>query len=534
MKKGYFSVGTAALLSLGLFTSTYAADACNDAMGHVGTEHKVQVSSSGGNNQYQGLGKISGTSWGFEEWYEAGNNSMSYWDNGTFKASWSGTNDYLARVGFQYNGGIDHSTKHFAVDYKYTKSGTAQYGYIGVYGWTTNPQVEYYIVDDWYSQPSENYIGEKFGEITVDGATYTIHAFLRVNQPSKTGYSTFLQIFSVRKTARQCGHIDISAHFNKWTEIFKGQNKNLRATSCQQGQACENYTLKFGKITEVMLMNEAGGNASGSVDYTYFNMVDNAEGSTVTSSASTNPTSSASSTLESVGTVPGTIEMEDFQDKSGSFEANGGSLGNIEPGDWAEYTVDVTYAGTYTFDLSAARQDDQGRTTSIDLVIDGTNVGSISGILTDGWDDYKSYTGVTTRLTAGKHTLRVEFTDGYVNVDKIVFTEKDVDKGSKYEPPTSSASAPTSSGSVAPASNGSTPASNSSGKNDKATAAIGNIHMSLSTMDMQVFDIQGRNLGFVRVDAGASLEESLFAKFHKSGIYLVKQGSLLTKVRVTR
>jgi hypothetical protein len=111
---------------------------------------------------------------------------------------------------------------------------------------------------------------------------------------------------------------------------------------------------------------------------------------------------------------------------------------------------------------------------------------------------------------------------------------------SKYEPPTSSASAPASSGSVAPASNGSTtPASNGSnpannGAGNEAPEAIGNIHMSLSTMDMQVFDVQGRNLGRVRVNAGASLEETLFAKFHKSGIYLVKQGSQLTKVRVIR
>ena len=528
MKKGYFSVGTAALLSLGLFTTTYAADACNDAMGHVGTEHKVQVSSSGGNNQYQGLGKISGTSWGFEEWYEAGTNSMSYWDNGTFKASWSGTNDYLARVGFQYNGGIDHSTKHFAVDYKYTKSGTAQYGYIGVYGWTTNPQVEYYIVDDWYSQPSENYIGEKFGEITVDGATYTIHAFLRVNQPSKTGYSTFLQIFSVRKTARQCGHIDISAHFNKWTEIFKGQNKNLRATSCQQGQACENYTLKFGKVTEVMLMNEAGGNASGSVDYTYFNMVDNAEGSSPTSSASTNSSSSAAQTLPSVGTLPGTIEFEDYQSTGGAeLTKNATSLGTINPGAWVEFTIDVSYTGTYDVEVLAAREDTEGNKSHFTISIDGKDVGTVSDILTDSWTDFKPFTGTTDEITAGKHTMRVTFDYGWLDVDNIKFTAKDVNMSSKYEPPTSSASAPTSSGST-------TPASNSSGKNDKATAAIGNIHMSLSTMDMQVFDIQGRNLGRVRVNAGASLEEVLFAKFHKSGIYLVKQGSLLTKVRVTR
>ena len=148
MKKGYFSVGTAALLSLGLFTSTYAADACSDAMGHSGNGMKVNVS-CGNDGSCQGLGKISGTSWGLEEWYSGGgNNSMTYYSNGTFSAEWSGAGDFLARVGFQYdNNLVDHKTKHYAVDYKYTKqSQSAGYGYIGVYGWTRNPDVEYYIV----------------------------------------------------------------------------------------------------------------------------------------------------------------------------------------------------------------------------------------------------------------------------------------------------------------------------------------------------------------------------------------------------
>ena len=128
-------------------------------------------------------------------------------------------------------------------------------------------------------------------------------------------------------------------------------------------------------------------------------------------------------------------------------------------------------------------------------------MGTISDILTDGWDDYKSFTGVTTSLSAGTHTLRVEFTGGYVNVDNITFTEKDVDKGSKYEPP----------------------------------ASIRNVHLSLnSDKELQVFDMQGRNLGRVSVAAGASLQDALFARFHKSGIYLIKQGSQMMRVRVTR
>ena len=524
MKKGYFSVGTAALLSLGLFTNSFAVDACNDAMGHSGNGTNVNGNS---------VGKISGTPWGFEQWYQGGTNSMTYYSNGTFKATWSGSSDYLARVGFQYTTDandishmIDHKTKHLAVDYKYTKtSKNAAYGYIGVYGWTRQPDVEYYIVDDWYSQPSEDYIGPKFGEITVDGGTYTIHAFIRDGEPSKMGdATTFLQIFSVRKTARQCGHIDISAHFNKWEELFHGQTENLPTS--KKGR--KDYQVGFGKLMEVMLMNEAGGGASGSVDYTYFNMVDNAEGSSTTSSASTNSSSSAAQTLPSVGTLPGTIEFEDYQSTGGAeLTKNATSLGTINPGAWVEFTVDVSYTGTYEVEVLAARKDADGNKSYFTISIDGKDVGTISDILTDDWSDFKPFTGTTDEITAGMHTMRVTFDYGWLDVDNIKFTAKNVNMSSKYEPPTSSASAPTSSGST-------TPASNSSGKNDKATAAIGNIHMSLSTMDMQVFDIQGRNLGRVRVNAGASLEEVLFAKFHKSGIYLVKQGSLLTKVRVTR
>lgn len=258
-------------------------------MGHKGSGHAVS-----GNR----TGSIGGTNWGFEQWAQGGNNSMTYYDNGTFKASWNNSGDYLARVGFRYgdNGsGVDHKTKHYAVDYKYTNQGSASYGYIGVYGWTVNPQTEYYIVDDWYSKPNEAYIGPKFGEIEVDGAKYTIHAFLRDNEPSKTGNSTFVQFFSVRETPRKCGHIDISAHFNKWDELFHGQTATLPTS--KKGK--KNATLKFGRVTEVMLMNEAGGSATGSIDYTYFNMVDNAT-STVTpkSSSSVAPPVPSSSSEE--------------------------------------------------------------------------------------------------------------------------------------------------------------------------------------------------------------------------------------------
>ena len=287
-----------AVLAFGLSTSAFAVDACKDAMPKAaGSAHQVN------GNQ---TGSISGTSWGFEQWSAGGSNSMTYYDNGTFKANWNNNNDYLARVGFRYgDNGPGKSVKgmQYTADYKYTKTGNASYGYIGIYGWTVNPQVEYYIVDDWYSKPNEQYVGDKFGEITVDGATYTIHAFVRQQEPSKTGTSTFLQIFSVRQTPRQCGHIDIQAHFDKWNELFTGQQKQLRGSKGGQSM-----TLKFGNVTEVMLMTEAGGGATGSVEYTYFDMSENGQPSAPPKEIERKPFGGKAAT------IPGTVEAENFDE----------------------------------------------------------------------------------------------------------------------------------------------------------------------------------------------------------------------------
>ena len=508
------STKTIALLSFGLMSiNSFAADACKDEMGHSGNGTNVSVQ-CGNDGSCQGLGSISGTPWGLEEWYSGGgNNSMTYYSNGTFQATWSGAGDYLARVGFQYNNNyVKHTTKSYAVDYKYTKtSKNASYGYIGVYGWTRNPDVEYYIVDDWYSKPNEQFIGPKFGELNVDGGTYTIHAFVRDKEYSKLGQSTFLQIFSVRTEPRQCGHINISAHFKKWDELFKGQTENLPTS--KHGRM--DYTVGFGDLMEVMLMSEAGGDATGSIDYTYFNMVDNAEGSTVTSSTSTNPASSAAQSLASVGSIPGTIEIEDYQNSGGEFKNNGTTLGSIEENSWVEYAIDVSYDGTYDFSVLAAREDATNNVASyLSISIDGEKVGTIEDILTTGWTDFQTFSGVTTKLTKGPHTLRVDFDYGWIDIDNISFTEKEVDKSSPYVASSASTTNPASSQSTM-----------------VLTAPNSFVHGNTS---MMVFDMQGRALGRLEVVNGTTLADALFAKFQRAGVYMVKQGSRMMQVRVNR
>jgi hypothetical protein len=173
---------------------------------------------------------------------------VTYGVGAAFKGTWNNSGDFLARVGFQWN-----SDKTFdqlgtiEADYAQKKTGSGGgYSFIGIYGWSKNPLREYYIVDDWFSTPNP---GSKVGTITVDGATYNVIKNTRVNQPSIEGTSTFDQFFSVRQTARQCGHISITEHFKAWAKMG----------------------LTLGKMYEAKFLVEAGG-GSGSVDFTQATM----------------------------------------------------------------------------------------------------------------------------------------------------------------------------------------------------------------------------------------------------------------------
>ncbi len=510
-KSSLFKAGL--VLAFGLTTSAYAVDACKDEMTKArGSEHRVQ------GNQ---TGSISGTPWGFEQWSQGGSNNMSYFDNGTFKADWSNNQDFLARVGYRYgdNGsGVDHKTKYYTVDYKYTKTGTAQYGYIGIYGWTVNPQIEYYIVDDWYSKPSEAYIGPKFGEITVDGAKYTIHAFLRDQEPSKTGTSTFVQFFSVRATPRQCGHIDISAHFNKWDELFHGQTANLPTSKNGKKDA----TLKFGRVTEVMLMTEAGGNATGSVDYSYFDMTDAGSPSEIIP-----PKDITRGPYKGkAAAIPGTIEAENFDEGNEGVAYNGAQGASGDDGDheyrgedyssvdivnagdgkaigytaadeWLEYTVEVAKDGEYEIEANVSNGSGSG---TVELSLDGKDLVSLPFTgTTDDWNAYELAKGKAT-LTAGKHTLRVTIATANTNVDYVKFTLPGVD--------------------ITPGGEGDESAINT-------VVRLNNVNKTY-----QVFDMQGRFLGNVNVAAGATVKAALKANFKTAGVYMVKQGSFMQRIAV--
>jgi len=90
---------------------------------------------------------------------------------------------------------------------------------LSVYGWTTNPLVEYYVIED---SAGFSQTGTKKGTVSSDGGSYTIWENQRVNAPSISGTKTFNQYISVRNGGRASGTVTIANHFNAWKS--KGMN----------------------------------------------------------------------------------------------------------------------------------------------------------------------------------------------------------------------------------------------------------------------------------------------------------------------
>jgi hypothetical protein len=202
--------------------------------------------------QSEGQGDVGGQSWFL--WYTGGNGCMTTYDtpSGAFSAQWNNPGDFLARVGFWFD-----ETQRFdelgeiGADLKFTRQGSAGgFSFIGIYGWTVNPLVEYYIVEDSFGNgPAQPFNTQQRGSFTVDGGQYNIYSGDRRNLPSIIGNADFTQILSVRQNPRQCGHVSISEHYRQWQSM--GMN------------------LGFAKEAKI-LVESGGGN--GSITFSHANV----------------------------------------------------------------------------------------------------------------------------------------------------------------------------------------------------------------------------------------------------------------------
>jgi endo-1,4-beta-xylanase len=144
----------------------------------------------------------------YEFWRDTGGGCMVAHADG-FSMEWNENNNVLARKGIRPGTGSEIVT-YEAI---YSADGTS---FLGIYGWTQNPLVEYYIVDNWGGTRPPGDRGEHLGTVESDGGSYDIHLTEQVDRPSIEGVTTFPQYWSVRTTPRSSGTITVSTHFAAW------------------------------------------------------------------------------------------------------------------------------------------------------------------------------------------------------------------------------------------------------------------------------------------------------------------------------
>lgn len=541
------------------------------------------------NGTSQKMGSAGG--YDYELWSQNGAGSatmklnVSAENGGAFEVEWSGTVNMLARTGKRWGSNstvtvqnVGNITSEFDVEW----SSTDNVKYVSVYGWGYYDQqdipsgfsneIEYYIVQDRGSyNPTSG--GKKFGSATIDGIEYDFYTTDRIQQPSLSGTSTFKQYWSIPKNTSQHrtkGTISISKHFSEWAKVGMKMGKLYEVASMK----IESYTGNTGTANGYAKVKKNLLKIGGSADELGLNVTASpAAAGTVTKSPSANyyaPKTTVQLTAKAnegwkfvgwEGDVTGSTEtisvtMDKEKSVVAKFELVGETSvnllkdGNFPSGSVISTNQDASWflgQGT-NWGGSAAKTSVAGGTATVDVTTIGAEsyqpqLVQYNLALDKGMKyklSFKASADVARKIEVSFQqsvdpwgayaTKEFDITTTEKEYSFIFAMEEDSDDAAQFAFNLGQVTGAVKISDVKLVFTTAEPGS----EGGDPQAIVADLRLNASGKTYQVFDMQGRTLGRVDVANGATVADALFAKFQKAGVYMVKQGSKLTLVRVTR
>ena len=541
------------------------------------------------NGTSQKMGSAGG--YDYELWSQNGAGSatmklnVSDENGGAFEVEWSGTVNMLARTGKRWGSNstvtvqnVGNITSEFDVEW----SSSDNVKYVSVYGWGYYDQqdipsgfsneIEYYIVQDRGSyNPTSG--GKKWGSAVIDGISYDFYTTDRIQQPSLSGTSTFKQYWSIPSNTSQHrtkGTISISKHFSEWAKVGMKMGKLYEVASMK----IESYTGNTGTANGYAKVKKNLLKIGGSADELGLNVTASpAAAGTVTKSPSANyyaPKTTVQLTAKAnegwkfvgwEGDVTGSTEtisvtMDKEKSVVAKFELVGETSvnllkdGNFPSGSVISTNQDASWflgQGT-NWGGSAAKTSVAGGTATVDVTTIGAEsyqpqLVQYNLALDKGMKyklSFKASADVARKIEVSFQqsvdpwgayaTKEFDITTTEKEYSFIFAMEEDSDDAAQFAFNLGQATGAVKISDVKLVFTTAEPGS----EGGDPQAIVADLRLNASGKTYQVFDMQGRTLGRVDVANGATVADALFAKFQKAGVYMVKQGSKLTLVRVTR